>query len=82
MTLVGLAGLEPHQCRTFRLELVSVDSRTGLCQLGKFLPGNHLARSEAGAAFLAIPVDSGRQRPRYRASSAAKPRKANGVRHG
>src|SRR5262249_31093248 len=38
-------------------------------------PGKGLARPETGAAFLATPADSRRQRPRYPASPAPKPRK-------
>ncbi len=61
-------------CRA-RLEPVSEESRTSLCQRRQFLPGKGFARPETGRAFLATPADHGRQRPRYPASPAAKPRK-------
>jgi hypothetical protein len=54
---------------------VSADVRTGLCSRAGIAPGNGLQRPETGVAFLATPADSGRQRPRYPASPAAKPRK-------
>jgi hypothetical protein len=38
-------------------------------------PGKSLARPETGVAFLATRADSWRQRPRYPASPAGKPRK-------
>jgi hypothetical protein len=41
-------------------------------------PGKSLTKPETGAAFLATPADSGRQRPRSPASPAAKPRKVKG----
>jgi hypothetical protein len=53
---------------------VSADIRTGLCSRAGVPPGKSSARPETGAAFLASPADSGRQRPRYPASPAAKPR--------
>jgi hypothetical protein len=58
-----------------RLKPVSADIRTGLCAGAGIPPGKDLAKPETGTAFLAAPVDSGRQRPRYPASPAAKPRK-------
>jgi hypothetical protein len=53
---------------------VSVDSRTGLCQRGQFLPGKGLARPETGPGFLAATPDSARQRLASPASLAPKPR--------
>jgi hypothetical protein len=45
------------------------------CSPARITPGKSLARPETGAAFLATPPDSARQRPRYPASPPAKPRK-------
>jgi hypothetical protein len=58
----------------YRLEPVSGESRTSLCQHREFLPGKRLLRPETGEAFSATSADSGRQRPRCPASAAAKPR--------
>jgi hypothetical protein len=58
-----------------RLEPVSADIRTGLCSREGIPPGKSLVRPETGAAFSAVPADSRRQRPRYFAFPAAKPRK-------
>src|SRR5262249_23904023 len=49
--------------------------RTGLRSGERILPGKGSARSETGAAFSATSADCARQRPRYPASPAAKPRK-------
>jgi hypothetical protein len=49
--------------------------RTRLCSQAGIPSGKGLARPETGRAFLATRADSGRQRPRYSASLAAKPRK-------
>jgi hypothetical protein len=68
--------------RHSRLERVSADIRTGLWSRAGIPPGKSLARPETGAAFLAAPVDSGRQRPRHPASPAAKPRKVKGYSDG
>jgi hypothetical protein len=57
------------------LEPVSADIRTGLCSLVGIPPGKSLVRPETGAAFSAAPADCRRQRPRYFAFPAAKPRK-------
>jgi hypothetical protein len=43
-------------------------------QRRQFVPGKSWAKPETGVAFLASLADSGRQRPRYLASSATKPR--------
>jgi hypothetical protein len=45
------------------------------------LPGKRLPGAETGAVFLATPADSGRQRPRYPASPAAKPREVKDYSH-
>jgi hypothetical protein len=58
-----------------RLEPVSGESRTSLFPRREFLPGKSLARAETVRAILATLADSGRQRPRYPAPLAAKPRK-------
>jgi hypothetical protein len=57
------------------LERVSADIRTHLCSRVGILPGKGSVRPETGAAFLASLADSGRQRPGYPASPAAKPRR-------
>jgi hypothetical protein len=73
------AGLKRHP---FRIEPVSVDSRTGLCQLGEFLPGNGLARSETGPGFSVPTLCSALQRLASLASPPRKPRKVNDYSHG
>jgi alpha-ketoglutarate-dependent taurine dioxygenase len=47
----------------------------------EFLLGKRLPRAETGRRFLATPADSGRQRPRYPASPAAKPREVKDYSH-
>jgi hypothetical protein len=61
---------------------VSADSRTGLCSRTGIPPGNGSAKPETRAAFSAALADSGRRRPRYSVSAAAKPRKVKDYSHG
>jgi hypothetical protein len=65
----------PRELRLLGLERVSADIRTGLYPRAGIPRGKSFARPETGAGFLASLADSGRQRPRYPASPAAKPRK-------
>jgi hypothetical protein len=75
---VRAAGVrKAREPRRLGLKCVSSDIRTGLCSRVGIPPGKGLARTETEAAFLATPADSERQRPRYFASPAAKPRKVN-----
>jgi hypothetical protein len=67
----GQRRLEGH----LGLKPASADIRTCLCRQAGILPGKSLARPELGAAFLATPAVSGRQRGRSPASAPAKPRK-------
>jgi hypothetical protein len=72
------AGGRERRCRSWiaraRLEPISGESRTSLSERRQFVPGKSWAKPETGLAFLASLADSGRQRPRYLASPATKPR--------
>jgi hypothetical protein len=75
MLRCGFARLIEVRRLFARLEPVSADIRTGLFSREGVPPGKSLVRPETGAAFSAASADSGRQRRRYFAFPAAKPRK-------
>ena len=67
-------ALEPLR----RLEPVSLESRPGLCQRCKFLPGNGFAEAEIGLGFSPTIAHSARQRLASAPSPAPKPREVKG----
>jgi hypothetical protein len=58
---------------------VSVDRRTGLCQLGEFLPGNGLSRPETGRLFSPSVRPHRQQRPEAPVRTAGMARKSGGA---
>jgi hypothetical protein len=62
----------------WKLESVSVGSRTGLCQRRQFPPGNGFAEAETGLGFSPTIAHSARQRLASASSPASMPREVKG----
>jgi hypothetical protein len=67
------------RAQTFRLEPVSVSSRTSLCRSRQFLPGKGLARTETGPRFLPTMDYFARQRRGSVAFPSPKPREVKDI---
>jgi hypothetical protein len=79
-------GGRKRRCRSriarARLEPISGESRTSLCERRQFVPGKSWAKPETGTAFLATLADSGRQRPRHLVSPPIWPSSCTAARAG